>query len=482
MAGCFFPSSPDSPPLIALISPGAGPLTGGTEITIMGNNFSDVVSVTVGGKELVDLSVVSKDIIEGKTPPGTVGTWDVVVTTAHGSVTKSAAYRYTSKFPIPYGTLNSLESGEERVSAGIVADSSGNVFVAGHTTKYFPGFINMGGTDLFVMKIDNDGELLWVQQLGSDGDDRPEGLALDGDGNVYVVGSSSRSFPGFTSQGNADAYVIKFNGDGARQWVQQLGTAKADYAKAVGTDGDGNIYVVGTTEGSFPDFTNGGHSDTFVMKLGGDGVRQWTRQWGGFGNDSVNGAATDRAGNVYVVGKELNGHSTSGSYVLKFDGTGALMFVKQFESENTRVALDDNGAAYVAGTAGREWQVMKFDGATGAEQWTHPLGLAASAVAGVALEKSGHVYVVGETLTHFPGFEKQGQEDTFVMKIDNAGARQWVQQTGEVGRDRPAGVVTDGKGNVFVGGSSESIFPGRTNLYNRTDVFLMKFNSSGEMY
>jgi len=100
----------------------------------------------------------------------------------------------------------------------------------------------------------------------------------------------------------------------------------------------------------------------------------------------------------------------------------------------------------------------------------------------LALETSGHVYVAGQTLTFFPGFEKQGQEDTFVMKIDPAGARQWVQQTGGVGRDRPSGVVTDGKGNVFVGGSSDTVFPGRTNLYNQTDVFLMKFNSNGEMY
>lgn len=433
-----------------------------------------MVSVTIGGQGLVDLSVVDSNSITGRTPPGTVGTSDVVVTTSHGSTTLSDAYTYTSRFPIPFGTA---DRGFDIASAGIATDSSGNVYVAGHTDKHFPGFINQGSSDLFVMKMDNDGALLWIQQLGTDSSDTPQGLALDSSGNVYVVGSTSRSFPGFSPPGSVDLYVIKFDSNGTRQWLQQLGTTRADFASAVATDGSGNVYVAGTTDGSFPGFTSAGFLDVFVMKLSSEGVLQWAQQRGGIAYDKLEGVATDGAGHVYVVGQW--GQESDG-YVMKFDGTGAELFSKRLGTHNTHVATDSNGAVYVV-SADRERQVLRLDG-NGTLQWTHPLGTAAGQVDGLALDSSGNVYVVGQTSSHFPGFYSRGQVDAFVIKIDNAGARQWVQQVGEVGKDMPYGAATDRNGNVFVGGSSDSIFPGYNNLYNNMDIFLMKFKPNGEMF
>jgi hypothetical protein len=475
MAGCPISAiGPDSPPEIVFIRPSAGSAAGGTSISIHGNNFVDGVSVTIGGQALVELSVVDRNTIQGKTPPGTIGTSDVVVTTSHGSKTLSAAYSYVSGFPIPFA---SADLASDVASAGIAMDGSGNVYVAGHTDKNFPGFINQGAEDLFVMKVDNNGALLWTQQLGTDGSDIPQGIASDSSGNVYVAGSTARSFPGFTLMGETDLYVIKFDRNGTRQWLQQLGTTRSDYARKVATDGSGNVYVMGTTAGSFPGFTQAGFGDVFVMKLSSDGVHQWTQQRGGVGSDAVGGIATDGAGHVYVVGEWGN---NGGGYVMKFDGTGAELFAKPLGEDNAQVATDSSGAVYVAGS-GEELQVSKLDG-NGALLWTQPMGAAARSANGLALDSSGNIYLVGETNSHFPGFDNRGQVDTFVIKLDNAGTRQWVQQVGDLGKDWPTGAATDGNGNLFVGGYSDSVFPGQDNLYNNYDVFLMKFKPVGEMF
>jgi hypothetical protein len=468
VAGCLLPMRPSQPPEIVFIIPGAGPLTGGTPITISGNNFVDVVSVTVGGQDLVELSVVDSNSITGKTPPGMIGTSDVVVTTAHGSTTSPVGFRYTSRFPLLYGTP---DRGQDVASAGIAADSSGNVYLAGHTDRHFPGFVNQGSTDLFAMKVDNDGALQWTQQLGTDGSDVPRGLAVDSSGNVYVVGGTTRSFPGFTTSGSSDLYVMKFNSGGARQWLQQMGTAGGDTATAVAVDSSGNVYVVGNTSGSFPGFTNAGGADMFIMKLSSDGMLQWVHQWGGAFDDSARGVATDGTGKVCVVGRLGN---TQGGHLARFDSAGGQLYVKQLSIDPFKVTAGSNGDIYVAGAGQDEKLVARLDG-DGTQLWAHPLGTAASDVDGVALDMGGNnVYVTGRTLTHFPGFYNSGQADMFLMKVDNGGARQWVQQAGTVTGDMPSGTVTDGEGNIFVGGSVQG-FP-------NTEVFLMKFKPTGEMY
>jgi len=361
------PISPVAPPRIALIDPGTGTLAGGTSITIYGENFVDVVSVTIGGQSLVELSVLNKSVITGKTPPGAPGTSDIVVTTAHGSTTRSAAYRYTSRFPLPYG---SLKYGRDVPSAGVAVDSSGNVYVAGYTDQHFPGFINQGLSDLFVMKMDNDGALKWTQQLGTDGYDQPWDMAADSSGNVYVVGSTRRSFPGFSLSGGEDLYVIKFDSNGTRQWLQQLGTTGDDNANAVATDVSGNVYVVGSTNGAFPGYSNAGRTDLLVMKLSSAGAIQWIQQKGGSESDSGRGVATDGAGHVHAV--VSRGFGVSG-YVMKFDGTGAELSNTPVSANHSVVAIDSHGAFYVAAHE-EEWTISKLGG-NGAPQWTHPVGL-----------------------------------------------------------------------------------------------------------
>jgi beta-propeller repeat-containing protein len=122
-----------------------------------------------------------------------------------------------------------------------------------------------------VIKFDGDGHRLWTRQLGTSGSDIANGVATDRDGNVYVVGYTEGAL-GAPTKGRLDAWVIKFDGHGHRLWSRQPGTSATDVAQGVATDTEGNVYVAGYTEGSLGG-PNQGSLDAWVIKFDGDGHR-----------------------------------------------------------------------------------------------------------------------------------------------------------------------------------------------------------------
>ena len=70
----------------------------------------------------------------------------------------------------------------------MVRDAAGHHFIAGHTYGSLdPLEENVGGSDVFVMKTDELGQMLWVKMLGGAGDDYADDIAVDESGNVYIA-------------------------------------------------------------------------------------------------------------------------------------------------------------------------------------------------------------------------------------------------------------------------------------------------------
>ena len=159
--------------------------------------------------------------------------------------------------------------------------------------------------DAASMATDGGGRRLWSRQPGTFADDSAADVATDKDGNVYVVGGTGGALVG-PNQGRSDAWVIKFDGDGHRLWSRQPGTNADDFAFGVATDKDGNVYVVGGTDGALVG-PRKGKGDPWVIKFDGDGDPLWSQQPGTVGNDRATGVATDTDGNVSVVGWTLGG-------------------------------------------------------------------------------------------------------------------------------------------------------------------------------
>src|SRR5437764_2699987 len=137
LAGCSDSTSPAPAPTLDSVMPARGPLAGGTNVTITGNNLSGVNSVTIGGKELIDRHVVSATMITGTAPAATTaGAADVVVTAGtSGSGRCPGCFTYVGLAVLAVGPTASP------VSGGLTVTITGTNFV--DVTS-----VTIGGTQL----------------------------------------------------------------------------------------------------------------------------------------------------------------------------------------------------------------------------------------------------------------------------------------------------------------------------------------------
>ena len=306
---------------------------------------------------------------------------------------------------------------------GIAIDSSGNLYVAGITYGGLDLNTSAGANDLFVVKYNSSGTKQWTEQLGTPSSDAANAVATDSSGNVYVVGVTYGVL-GDKNKGNSDLFVVKYNSSGTKQWTEQNGTDLWDEARGVATDSSGNVYVVGGTKGNLNGISNSGRTDAFVIKFNSSGTRQWTKKLGTWQNDLANGVATDSSGNFYVTGftyQHLDGNTSAGKadlFVVKYNSSGTKQWTKQLgTSKHDRargVVTDSSGNVYVTGdtyggldgntNAGyNDLFVVKYN-SSGTKQWTKQLGSSSRDYDyGVATDSSRNVYVSGDTYGRLDG-------------------------------------------------------------------------------
>ena len=149
---------------------------------------------------------------------------------------------------------------------GVDTDSQGNVYVTGWTLGDLGGN-NAGSYDVWLAKYNSDGDRIWVQQFGTQGDDSLlyGGIEVAANGDTFLTGYTDSNLGG-DNAGSYDTWVAKYNRTGDRQWIQQFGTSDFDYAHDISSDNAGNLYVTGITEGSLG-ATNAGAADSWVAKL-----------------------------------------------------------------------------------------------------------------------------------------------------------------------------------------------------------------------
>ena len=159
----------------------------------------------------------------------------------------------------------------------VAVDGEGNIYVTGTTWSNWgdPVQSYTGGCDAFVAKLDSNGALIWNTFLGGDWEERGNAISLDDSGNVYVTGQTAGTWgnPVHAYTGASDIFVARLDAStGALAWNTFLGEAYWDYGYGIDVDGNGNVYVAGSASGSI------GMSNTW----GVDPVRSFS----GGGNDA----------------------------------------------------------------------------------------------------------------------------------------------------------------------------------------------------
>ena len=181
-----------------------------------------------------------------------------------------------------------------------------SIHVAGSTDEGFDGETNPGGNSPFVTKFTSDGSNLWTRIFGSALTDAGRAVGVDSTGSVYVAGLTSGSFDGETNPGQTSAFLTKYSADGSNLWTRIFGSTSFDYGYGLAVGPNDRAYVSGTTKGSFGGATNPSEptESVFLTEYTSDGTSNWTRIWGSSSKIDYTQAemAADGQGNLYVVG------------------------------------------------------------------------------------------------------------------------------------------------------------------------------------
>ncbi len=147
-----------------------------------------------------------------------------------------------------------------------MVDSARNVYLSGYTNELLPGASSIGGQDAFLMKYDQDGAQQWIMQIGSTSADQAYGLGIDANDILYVPIQTFGSMEG-TNLGSGDIAVVQVDSSGIVLWTEQFGTSANDYQPLVAVDSAGDLFITGNTYGDFSGYTNQGSEDWFVYKI-----------------------------------------------------------------------------------------------------------------------------------------------------------------------------------------------------------------------
>jgi hypothetical protein len=213
------------------------------------------------------------------------------------------------------------------VAYSLAVDANGNSYSTGYFSNTVdfepgPGFTNLssvGDLDIYILKLDMNGNFVWAKSTGGINADRAFSIDLDASSNSYITGffaATSDFDPGLgvvpvSSNGGSDIFILKLDASGNYVWVKTIGSTGDDSGNTVTLDPQGNIYTVGTFSGP-ADFDPGagvfnlpcaGATDAFLLKLNSAGNFTWAGQIGGsISNDEGRGIALDPSFNIFVSG------------------------------------------------------------------------------------------------------------------------------------------------------------------------------------
>jgi len=205
-------------------------------------------------------------------------------------------------------------SGED-VAYSIQQTTDGGFIVAGCTSSF-----GAGGYDIYILKLNSSGTLIWQKTFGGGFDDKVYSIQQTTDGG-YIVAGYTDSF----GAGGYDVYVLKLNSDGSLAWQKTYGGNGYDKAYSIQQTTDGGFIVAGYTE-SF-----GAGGDVYILKLNSGGSLAWQKTFGGWSWDNAYSIQQTTDGGFIVAGCTYSfGAGGYDVYVLKLNSDGSLAWQKTF--------------------------------------------------------------------------------------------------------------------------------------------------------
>lgn len=188
---------------------------------------------------------------------------------------------------------------------GVVETADNNYIIAASSDSEDFNISNNKGTyDFWVLKISNDGNLLWEKSFGGTKIDEPRGITNTNDGNFIVVGDTrSQDKDVRVNNGGADLWILKISSDGNLIWEKTYGGSNFDVARSISKTQDNGFIIAGNSRSSNSDFTNQGQSDAWILKVDNSGNKIWQKFVGGSQNEFLFDAIQLKNQAIIAVGE-----------------------------------------------------------------------------------------------------------------------------------------------------------------------------------
>ena len=283
-------------------------------------------------------------------------------------------------------------SGEDQPFNAIVTDNGNSYIIVGHSDSPISGdktVANKGKQDIWLLKIDKNGNKLWDKSFGGGEDDVfPYALSSTQDGHFILACESISSQSGDKSDdlrgvmgNNKDIWVIKFDGSGQKIWDKTFGSSKLDEIRDLQELKDGS-FLIGCSSNGDANFEktapNYGEADYWVIKINKDGKKLWDKTYGGTSNDRLVAIEQNKTGYIMLAGQSISlpggtkQDTLRGNYdfwLIYIDEKGDILWDQNYGGPNNDAAFEmvkfQDGAYLVCGLSNSNSGSDKTENARG---------------------------------------------------------------------------------------------------------------------
>ena len=344
--------------------------------------------------------------------------------------------------------------------------------------------------DYWIVKLDSNGNLEWQRSLGGNGNEIANNIKQTSDGGYIVAGSSDASGGDVSvNHGKEDYWIVKLDNNGAIIWQKSYGGSGSDKASCIELTSDGGYIVAGSSFSTDGDVTNHHGStdsaDYWIVKLNPAGKLEWQKSFGGTGDDEAYSIKEISHDGFIITGfsNSINGditgnHGNEDYWIVKLDIAGNLIWQKSLGGSGTDVSYSidvtaDGGfvaAGYsnsnngnVSDNHGQEdFWIAKLD-SIGTLQWQKSLGGSQlDAAYSIRQTFDGGYIVAGNTASNDGDVSgnhggKTGTNDFWVVKLNHEGSILWQKTLGGSDEDYALCIrQTSDSGYVITGSSLSS--------------------------
>lgn len=293
-----------------------------------------------------------------------------------------------------------------------VHETEDGLIIAGFTQSF-----GAGGFDCYLIQTDTLSEEQWSNTFGGTGNDRCWAMLILDDGGFVLLGET-------TSFGNGaeDCYLIKIDADGNEVWSTTFGGTRADRCFSLAQVDDGGFMLAGQT------FSEGaGNRDAFVIRTDQDGNELWSQTFGGRDSDVAHWISKTSEGNFFVTGYTSSfAESGEAPYLHKINADGELNWTKVIQLEASTRAITgeqttDGGfivGGFTSNTRPSSAVLVKVD-ESGELEWTKDFFSTSSGQSlGYTVRATSDG---GSVLTGHTSVDGSGGFDLFILKLDSNG-------------------------------------------------------------